>query len=890
MMKKRIRRIKRKTGAVLFAVICVMALLIAMASTAYYTARSAYNSVVSNYNYSQLYLSAISVADMVSESVSNDFVAGASASNDYKALRDAIYTLETPGASIKAHSTNITNPSATEQAIINELGNQESAVAGALDGVVVEISLANDPFGVNGGGGDFMPVTPNPQPLGGGKYCYWYRFVYSFKTTAYYRGNTITVEDIVVTSKSRIWTPDPGSPGSEGSPAIPGTDPIPGGGGGNGGSFSTFFTATGQKISDVDGKPDIDRASRVVTIKVHEISDDAYFQNDHTFFPSGNNNTFLGGVTSTGSVYLDKMSFNVPDKDLNADPPVANDWFIGEDLVLTGNIDSFDIGNNNLYVGRDLVLGRSGGSQVDITAGDIYVEGDLYVLCGTKINGNLHVSGDIYYVMGDTVVDDGVERSSALANAELGNNPNSFNVPSTNGNFAGCWKGISGTLELGPDSEVIFPDGQENAEQSMTVGTQKVTLKDGTTSGNSGGTIGEYNSKETQVEVVNRVTDTENDEFTTEVSKPTSVESALNSQAGNIVEYGNYTTNSTAYENELNIDFNNMKGMNPDEEGKFEYYEKKITVDGQEITIKTAGDNKNSIGNCTEVIVTIPYNSDGYIVDIDADSINLFGNPTIKYEFETGEDPMTVVLKDNIEVDGEKAFSWQGNAHGEGDATASNVIAKGDGNLVFEMGNYNTETNKYEAYNPDNYTKYESVTYVVGDKEAVGNQAQVDSLVANSYYLKGTVDGWYEDGSQPKDEYQNQIMFVSNANNTVAVDTTNKQGAICGYIYAPNGVMENRGNAETNPVYGGMIVSTYDSELSYLYYAEPKPSAIEDMLGGLINLTPGGENNNKTPDIPGTPEIPGTPGTPPTDPPGTGKWSSSTPADFWNVEGSNFVG
>ena len=60
-MIKRIGKLKQKKGAVLFVVIAIMTLLIAMASTAYYTARGAHNTVVSNYNYSQLYMSAISV-------------------------------------------------------------------------------------------------------------------------------------------------------------------------------------------------------------------------------------------------------------------------------------------------------------------------------------------------------------------------------------------------------------------------------------------------------------------------------------------------------------------------------------------------------------------------------------------------------------------------------------------------------------------------------------------------------------------------------------------------------------------------------------------------------------------------------------------------------------
>ena len=63
-MLKFFYRLKRRGGAVLFAVIAIMSLLIAMAITAYFTARSSYNTVVSNYDFSQTYLSAISVGEI----------------------------------------------------------------------------------------------------------------------------------------------------------------------------------------------------------------------------------------------------------------------------------------------------------------------------------------------------------------------------------------------------------------------------------------------------------------------------------------------------------------------------------------------------------------------------------------------------------------------------------------------------------------------------------------------------------------------------------------------------------------------------------------------------------------------------------------------------------
>ena len=71
-MLKFFYRLKRRGGAVLFAVIAIMSLLIAMAITAYFTARSSYQTVVSNYDFSQMYLSAVSVSDMMIEALTQD--------------------------------------------------------------------------------------------------------------------------------------------------------------------------------------------------------------------------------------------------------------------------------------------------------------------------------------------------------------------------------------------------------------------------------------------------------------------------------------------------------------------------------------------------------------------------------------------------------------------------------------------------------------------------------------------------------------------------------------------------------------------------------------------------------------------------------------------------
>ena len=206
MAKKPISRVRRKKGAVLFAVISIMALLIAMASTAYYTARSAYNSVVSNYDYSQLYLSAISVSDMVIDAIANDSTAASTSAdgsdatkNYYKSLRDAIINnLVNAGDSIYAYSPNITlDPStATEDQIINQLREAKPAVEGALDGIVVEIKL--DSVGAG-------KLSPTADPADTTK-LYAYEHIYTLTTAAYYRGNSITVEDKIRTEILKIDT------------------------------------------------------------------------------------------------------------------------------------------------------------------------------------------------------------------------------------------------------------------------------------------------------------------------------------------------------------------------------------------------------------------------------------------------------------------------------------------------------------------------------------------------------------------------------------------------------------------------------------------------------------------------------------------------------------
>ncbi len=882
MAKKPISRVRRKKGAVLFAVISIMALLIAMASTAYFTARSSYNSVISNYSYSQLYLSAISVSDMVVEAVINDSTAAATdptgstdpSKNYYNSLRDSVLAMNTVGQTMAAYTENISDPDAAESAIIAELrdGNNPT-VPGVVDGVVVNIALTSD-----GAGHPTREYVIPGDSLN--RKWYWYEYAYTFTTTAYYRNSAITVEDVIMTEKARLYTPpdstDPG-PGGPGTPGFSYDITTPGGGNG---SFSTFFTATGQKIEDSK----IVRTQRTVKIKTHEISDDAFFQNASTYFVNGNNNKFVGGVTSTGSVYLEKFTTEIKgDK---------NDWWIGKDLVMTNNnANNLNLTkDNNLYVGNDLVIAANG----NVTAKDIYVEGDLYIMGQATFNANLHVSGNIYYEMPLTKTDgDNVITTAAGTAAADGVNLGSTKYE----HYANGWT-VNGTLDV--NGKVELPNGA-TGDAKISVNNKQVTIPTGSAASTGTNGIGTYDPAAVQIEYSNRVPNTDTDKFE-DVTSTNSVAGAIQSQVGENVEYFNYTSPKTAYQNELDIDFTMLAPVTEEKADGTKvilYYEYYDTDSG--LHIKTEDDNLN--GN---VSVTIPYNKNGYMIDIDAASIDsmLGTNVNITYNLETSNDPtadaMPVVLKNNILIDsdgdGEEddpGFAWQGNNYSSNDnSDGTKVVAVGKGNVVLEMANIDKNGN-YVPYDPNKFDEYEVVTYVAGQKEVVGNEAQCNKIGGGGN-LKNSYSAMLQSGtSTPKDEYQNQIMLVSNCNDGIAVDMKRQNNAFCGYIYAPNGELANYDPngadwGESTPIFGGMIVSTYNAQLSNLIYAEPKPSIISNMLGSLDLWAPGGNGGGSTTTIT-VPDIPGTPPTPPP-PPGPGTLGDPENTDLWNFKGSNFVG
>lgn len=870
-MIKRIGKLKQKKGAVLFVVIAVMTLLIAMASTAYYTARGAHNTVVSNYNYSQLYLSAISVADMVSEAVINDAAINATGANNYKPLKEAVANLNTPGTSIMAHSSNITNSTATNEQIIQQLTNNgTSVIDGVVDGIIVKIELP-----VNGK--SYRGCVPGTDTSGNPVNYYYYDYTYVFTTTAFYNGNSVSVEDYLTTVKVMKSTGNSGNPGFPGQPGQPGQP------GNTNVNFTTFFTATGQNINSQG----YTSSGRDVKINADEITDDAFFENEYTFFNDGRPNRFKGGITASGSVFLNKFECS------GIDQSDDNDWFIGKDLVLgNNNANNLNLGSqNNLYVGRDLVLA----CNANITAGDIYVEGDIYIMGQVNITGNLHVTGNVYYVMPEgTMGEDQHVDPISYANAH--NNGQYINRSDTNVINNG-WS-VSGSLDI--NGNVVLPEGFDHANIRANGQTNSVTSGSASTSSNN---IGTYNPSNTNVTVTNRVANTDSDKFET-TSSTMSVTDAIATKTGTKNDYASYTGTQAAYDNKIRIDFSELQELK-DNEGKVLGYETSVEVTDSTGNTYTVIINKGPGAN-DEVTVNIPYISEGIFIDIDAEGMFGNGSPVdqnanIRYEVEGGPSPdsdaMTVVLAPNITNELNKpSFSWRGDAYNNGSGW-TDVAVTGEGNVVFEMANYEADENgtpirnngelNYIPYNPNNYDKIGTTTYVAAQKEVVGTENQVNYI---NNQETNNLSGMMQSGtSVPKDEYQNRIMLVSNSRVT-AIDADRQNNTFCGYIYAPNGeyyIGENT-NSNMSPVFGGMIVSSYNASKATMTYAEPKPSSINSMLGSLVGYTSGGSNGT-----PGTPDIPPIPPTPPTPP-------ANDPTDWagqdekqgldWAFIGSNYLG
>ncbi len=370
-MLKFFYRLKRQRGVVLFMVIAIMTLLIAMATTAYMTARASYKTVVSNYDYSQMYLSAISMSDLLVDCITLDTTRPTE--NVYSDFKSALEGIEgTEGASITVYSKNIAAHSSDSDEQKALIASDDPILSGALDGLEVTANYLRDEDDVDASG---LPTGLK-------------RYYFELQTTAYYRGSTITVSDIVY-HKS-------GTKQSQ--------------------KFDTFFTATGNKNGGVD-------TSRMVGVSLHDVTDDVYFENEYTYIYTDNaSNKLSAGLSTIGNLYIGKLDTGISSgpatgteyyKQFDATNPDnrtgdgsrtywsdRSDWFVGGDLVVTNNC-GIDLKGSNMYINGDLVLCEG---AVHITAGDIYVNGNVYITStwSDTIDANIYINGNVFTNINDS--------------------------------------------------------------------------------------------------------------------------------------------------------------------------------------------------------------------------------------------------------------------------------------------------------------------------------------------------------------------------------------------------------------------------------------------------------------------------------------------------------
>ena len=910
-MLKFFYRLTRRKGVVLFAVIAIMTLLIAMASTAYFTARSSYKTVVSNYNFSQMYLAATSVSDMMIAAATQDSqYTGTSAEegkNFFKNLKEEIQKLKTKKPLSQEPDTKAIEDCEGSLVVISDYaythatGNKNSDILkvaadspvedGILDAVKVVIALeeklTHD---------DLPSITEGLT-----------NYYFSFTTTAFYKNNTITVQDIIYNQAGKVE-----KPGDSGDPP----------------NFNSFFTATGQEIG-ADGEKD--KGSRAVIIDTDEISDKSYFQSRTTVFLSGTRpNKFLGGVTASGGLYLcGQTRTAVPAPTDNE----RHDWFIGGDFAILNDNTEFDLNGNNLYVKGDLIIA----TQNPIKAGNIFVEGNVIVLNGkfpatltgdpksttepTKSGGlfvggkviagnpgsvNLSDSWDLRNATWGTVKQmiDGIKSAVDLAKNRSGGSFSyaGYSADATWGSFSNGWE-LHGTLYQGAG---------------------------GTVSGWTSGSVpsanpGTYDPNTITVPVP--IQTPQDHTYVKSVSTMTVSELFDTSNAGSPIReypFPNYTAKQPTYDNLLEIDFSqvdidawdawtwNLLGTQATIEfetthGQFVEGTKDNSgnmtftfhaENGKEVTVEQRGNNG-------PIDIKIPWCKEGYRLYIKdratpwGSGFPFNGNGEKRFLFETKastfktetvegvtrtvvdeDNTMPIVLMGNFDDGSSKlkdgsgdpikdsdgadiynSFSWMAKNYNGSDCddwvllTDDTFEGSAPGNVIFEMANVEKSgsTGKYVTY--DFATTKDAIVYYTSQREGVCTWDQKEKMqetASQPWENKSAVTSMLQPGtSDPYDDYEDRVMLVSNQNMNTAVNAFRKGSIFCGYIYAPNGSYYNYGDGKI-PVFGGLIVSDYAAIDATYIYCEPDPLIVKELLGSLDDDE--NEDDDDDDDDDGTPE------------------------------------
>ena len=809
MILNKLYRLKRKKGAVLFVVIAMMTLLVIMATTAYFTARSSYAGVVSsNYDFSQLYLSTVSVSDMMVNAIANDTVDNTTGKNKFSDLRDAI-TDETnfgDGKKIVAKSSNITSAMTTTEKILTDTANNP-VEEGVLDAVQVVIE----------NGGQSAITYANDTIT-------WVRY-YIFTTTGYYKNNVVTIQDVL----GYTWD-----------------EPVDN-------KFQTFFTSTGRDDPDSDN-----RDSRCVVINSKEISDDAYFENEYTIFKDGEPIKFLGGFTSGGTIWIEQFNGSIP----AATDTSRNDWVIKDSLILGGNGQNFDLSNNNIIIGGDLILTKN---MNTFKAANVYVLGNLIDLSGSansNIGADVYVAGTFITDLNEYATDsDSLKAAKARAKGTMSavNAKYKSTMTTATGSDPGdlMGSGLTGSSSTGfnPGSHKLCVNNQADMASAIAgkvTGTwdpENITVP--LESGISKSAVARLKDVYLQNPAgrpmdIDKPTKSIVSSDTPEDSGKTIIETSLKDAPGSTVKEeppAQYTAEqATTMSHTLTIDFSTLT-QDKDGEGKAitGQYSGSFDVTGitgtATATVKVTDGNGN--GN---VVVDLPYCNKGYVLDLKFDGAP-FQHKNITYNIDSGaaKDMLPIVLKANFDDGsttpkdsaGNNAFSWNpGNIDNDGYHTkVQTKESENCGDVFFEVGNYETNGG-YFSYTTKKGLN--TATYYTNQNLQIGTPNQL-SKIDKGNQTDTQLKALLKSGSSDlQDEYDNHFMLVSNKTGGAGINNNRKNTLMCGYIYAPYTDYANWAGAGSAPQLGGICVSNYAIKLSYFVYAEISDSLANNLDKAFI--------------------------------------------------------
>ena len=820
-MLNKLYRLKKKKGAVLFVVIAMMTLLVIMATAAYYTARSSYKTAINNYDFSQLYLSTVSVSDMMIAAITNDAVDGNSAGNKFSDLKATILDSKKFGVGKQITAKN------SDFANMNELPIE----AGVLDGVQVVIKHENQISKQDKTGReedkdlklDYFLIT----------------------TTGYYRDNNVSVQDRIAHESGKAGPPN---------------------------LFDTFFTGTGKTL---DG----DDFTRCVVIDTHDISDDAFFENEYTVFKDKSaGNKFHGGITTSGNLWLEQMGWDVgnvsgSDSYLNdyskwgnpddedskkVSGTQRNDWLIGGSLIISGNSAGIDIGDNNLIIKGDLILIRN--SEIKVKAKNVYVKGNIISLTTDKLSfdANVYVNGTVFTnldISTDTADGDKLKARNVMINAnqyhknvlkESGEKPD-WGKTELNDlrDFEHIDKNCSGSMNMAAGKELII-----NKPSGIPTDYANKAKKDGE------GKYVTWDIDKVYAPVGFQVAGTTNYEKYVDYTK--SINQILETEVSRN-EYSYYSASDSTMGNELTIDFTKLssppKGSST-YTGSF-HVNDDSTIGTATVSIDNSGEGKGTIN--------LPYVKDGYVLDLRMRGASV-SHRALDIIIQTPDDNkafMPIVLKANYyngagtpdpsstgtDKDGDNAFCWNvrkdGVANDGSGGQHTRVIIEGKGDVFFELGNYNKakvtdpDDSEYFAFDPD-LGLYTAI-YRTLHQSQVGTRDQVDAVSAGNddvgplNALLKTEGGVVtpipiNDGF---DDYNNQVMIISNKSGSVAYDNCREKTTVFGYLYTPFGDYTNWNVSKSVPIFGGMIVSNYSTQQQKYVYVEPDPQLLKNLEKAL---------------------------------------------------------